>query len=365
MTQEAKRTLIFAFLKFLRDEIKQENISADLKESLEVASQCLESSYEISLEDEICKNNFDAGIDLLAYAEKNVIKRELPADLKEKADKHKTEGNELMKQEKFKEALEQYNKAIEIDKNNAVYYCNRAAAYSKLSDFTNSIEDCKNALKIDPSYGKAWGRLGLALLSNNQFEEAFEAYNKAIQLEPANDGYKQNLKIVEEKLKNLSFGAGQAHGGHSHGLPDMGGLGGMMSMFNNPQFMNMANQLMSDPQMQNVMSSLVNNMFGPRGGQAEPGSGTAASETTPAAAPEMESALPPGAGLPPFPGGMGGFDTIFQSAQQLASQINTINPDLVEQMRSQIRERMTTPGEPGAAPGSEPAPAEKKDEAPK
>ena len=35
MTQEAKRTLIFAFLKFLRDELKQENINADLKESLE------------------------------------------------------------------------------------------------------------------------------------------------------------------------------------------------------------------------------------------------------------------------------------------------------------------------------------------
>ena len=30
-----------------------------------------------------------------------------------------------MKQEKFKEALDAYNKAIEIDKSNAVYYCNR------------------------------------------------------------------------------------------------------------------------------------------------------------------------------------------------------------------------------------------------
>jgi hypothetical protein len=41
----------------------------------------------------------------------------------------------------------------------------------------------------------------LALLSNNQNEEAYEAYTKAIQLEPTNEGYKQNLKIVEEKLR--------------------------------------------------------------------------------------------------------------------------------------------------------------------
>jgi len=306
MSLEAKRTLVYAILKFLKDELKEETISADFKESLEVASQCLESAFEIAVDDEICKNNFDSGINLLEIAEKNVIRRELAPELKERADKHKTEGNELMKQEKFKEALEQYNKAIEIDKNNAVYYCNRAAAHSKLSDFTSSIEDCKIALKIDPSYGKAWGRLGLALLSNNQFEEAYEAYNKAIQLEPTNDGYKQNLKIVEEKLKNVSF--------NPSGLPDMSQFGNMMSMFNNPQFMNMATQLMADPQMQNVMSNLVTNMFGQTGPEstASNDSGATANEPT------------------------GGFDTILQSAQQWASQMNSMNPEFVQQMRDRL-----------------------------
>ena len=81
----------------------------------------------------------------------------------------------------------------------------------------------------------------MALLSNNQIEESYEAYNKAIQLEPTNEGYKQNLKVVEERLKSMS-----AEGQDS----PFGNLGGMMSMFNNPQFMNMARQMMSDPQMQ-------------------------------------------------------------------------------------------------------------------
>jgi hypothetical protein len=101
----------------------------------------------------------------------------------------------------------------------------------------------------------------LAFLSNNQIEEAYEAYNKAVTLEPANEGYKQNLKIVEDKLKSL-------HGAAGAGpvclflkliglytllfLKDMGGMGGFMSMFNNPQFINMATQMMSDPQMQNL-----------------------------------------------------------------------------------------------------------------
>ena len=53
------------------------------------------------------------------------FQREIPEELKEKANVYKNEGNELMKQEKFAEALDAYNKAIDIDKHNAVFYCNR------------------------------------------------------------------------------------------------------------------------------------------------------------------------------------------------------------------------------------------------
>ena len=35
MSLEAKRTLIYAILKFLKDELKQDTITADFKESLE------------------------------------------------------------------------------------------------------------------------------------------------------------------------------------------------------------------------------------------------------------------------------------------------------------------------------------------
>lgn len=317
MSLEAKRTLIFAILKFLRDETKAESITPDLKESLEVASQCLESAYEISIDDAICKDNFDSGLNLVEIAEKSVIKKVIAPEMKEKADKLKNEGNELMKAEKFTDALEKYKQAIEIDSSNAVYYCNRAAAYSKISDFTNSIEDCKNALKIDPSYSKAWGRLGLALLSNNQYEEAFEAYSKAIQLEPTNDGYKQNLKIIEDKLKTQAA-AGGIPG--IPGMPDMGGLGNMsnmMGMFNNPQFMNMATQLMSDPQMQNVMSNLVTNMF------QQPGAATGEAASTSEGTPAPEAPAP-------------GFDQILNSAQQFAMNMNAQNPEFVAQMRERM-----------------------------
>lgn len=49
----------------------------------------------------------------------------LTDDMRQQADKFKNDGNELMKQEKYKEALGAYNAAIHIDGHNAIYYCNR------------------------------------------------------------------------------------------------------------------------------------------------------------------------------------------------------------------------------------------------
>lgn len=47
-----------------------------------------------------------------------------------------------------------------MDSTNAVYFCNRAAARSKLNNHAGAVEDCSMALHIDPSYSKAYGRLG-------------------------------------------------------------------------------------------------------------------------------------------------------------------------------------------------------------
>ena len=81
---------------------------------------------------------------------------------KEEAERLKTEGNNLMRTEKFVDALDMYSKAINLDGGNPVFYCNRAAAHSKMNNHHLAIEDCQRAIDMDPSYSKAYGRMGLA-----------------------------------------------------------------------------------------------------------------------------------------------------------------------------------------------------------
>lgn len=122
------------------------------------------------------------------------------------AESFKCQGNEFMKQDKYKEAYDSYTRAIEIDDNNAIYYSNRAAASSKLGDHKAALEDSKEAVEIDSTYSKAYGRMGLAYASMHDHQRAKDALSKAVELDPNNESYRNNLKIAEEKLRTPVYG---------------------------------------------------------------------------------------------------------------------------------------------------------------
>ena len=185
---------------------------------------------------------------------------------KEEAERLKTEGNNLMRTEKFQEALDMYTKAIELDGSNPVFYCNRAAAHSKMNNHHLAIEDCQRAIDMDPSYSKAYGRMGLAHSSLNKHKEAVDNFKKALELEPDNESYKSNLQIAEDKV---SSGVSPGNAGFPGMFPGMGGPGGKMTNYNvrnllislgmdlgaflnNPALMNMATTMLSDPNMQQM-----------------------------------------------------------------------------------------------------------------
>jgi small glutamine-rich tetratricopeptide repeat-containing protein alpha len=81
------------------------------------------------------------------------------------------------------------------------------------------------------------------------FEEAIDAYERGLRLDPGNASMKQSLSAAKQKLSESGGGSSSAattRGGGipgmgEGGLPDLGGMGGLASMMNNPMFMSMGN----------------------------------------------------------------------------------------------------------------------------
>lgn len=292
-----------SIVNFLKQQLEGDGLSMDSRESVEVSVQCIETAFDLRSEDAA------RGVDLL-----QLIRQQgngASAAHKAEAEKLKNEGNDLMKTEKYREALDKYTKAIELDPRNSVFFCNRAAAHFKLNEHETAVADCMAALAIQPDYGKAHGRLGLALTALERHREARAAFARASQLEPENESYRQNLRLADERLAQRG----------ERGAMDLTGL------LQNPALLNMATEMLSDPNMQNLISGLMTN-------------------TTATAAAGARG--PAGAGGVGGAGAAGGMSALLEAGQALAQHMQAANPELVEQLRRQVR--------PPAGPGSGPNP---------
>jgi tetratricopeptide (TPR) repeat protein len=87
---------------------------------------------------------------------------------------------ERMETKNWKGALEDYNKAIEIDSTNEEYVLNRGLVKEKLKDFAGAYEDYSKAIVFKPDYEKAWLNRGNLLSRQNKLKEAIEDYTIAI-----------------------------------------------------------------------------------------------------------------------------------------------------------------------------------------
>lgn len=67
----------------------------------------------------------------------------------------RAQGNDLFKAGKFAEASVAYGEGLKYEPSNPVLYCNRAACWSKLGWWAKAVEDCNEALRVQPNYTKA------------------------------------------------------------------------------------------------------------------------------------------------------------------------------------------------------------------
>ncbi|XP_072055600.1 uncharacterized protein [Arachis hypogaea] len=123
-------------------------------------------------------------------------------NLKNLAESLKSLGNKAMQSKQYHDAIELYNCAIAVHEKSAVYYCNRAAAYTQLKKYDEAIQDCLRSIEIDPNYSKAYSRLGLVYYAQGNYSFAIDkGFRKALLLDPNNEAVKENIRVAEHKLR--------------------------------------------------------------------------------------------------------------------------------------------------------------------
>ncbi|XP_042014026.1 outer envelope protein 64, mitochondrial-like [Salvia splendens] len=112
----------------------------------------------------------------------------------------KEKGNASYKGKQWNKAASYYTQAIELNKSNATYYCNRAASFLELGCFQKAEEDCSKAISLDKKNVKAYLRRGAARESLGLHRAALQDFKHALVLEPQNkaagEAEKRLLKLI-------------------------------------------------------------------------------------------------------------------------------------------------------------------------
>ncbi|RXG61531.1 Small glutamine-rich tetratricopeptide repeat-containing protein 2 [Armadillidium vulgare] len=107
-----------------------------------------------------------------------------PNSDEEKVLELKAKGNECVKTGNYAEAVLHYTHAIKLNENIPQLYSNRSHAFLKLQHFYYALQDAKEAIRLDPTWYKAYYRQGEVEFAAKHYTEALQSYQKASQIYP-------------------------------------------------------------------------------------------------------------------------------------------------------------------------------------
>ncbi|MBY0549782.1 MAG: tetratricopeptide repeat protein [Candidatus Obscuribacterales bacterium] len=85
---------------------------------------------------------------------------------------------------RWHDAIDDFDKAIELQPGNALSLSHRGYAYAKLSNFEEALSDFSAALSIDSGLSLAYNYRGFVLNQRKDFDAAIEDFTKAVELSP-------------------------------------------------------------------------------------------------------------------------------------------------------------------------------------
>ena len=125
-----------------------------------------------------------------------VIKDVIEQKVKREAAIYFFKGISFEKKGQYDQAIKDYTKAIEVNPRFAGAYSNRGRAYDKEGQFDQAIKDFTKAIEVNPRFAGAYYNRGLAYKHKDQYDQAIIDYTKAIKVNPRFAGAYSNRGVV-------------------------------------------------------------------------------------------------------------------------------------------------------------------------
>jgi tetratricopeptide (TPR) repeat protein len=115
----------------------------------------------------------------------------------ENALAHLNKGKDLFAENKWDEAIAEFDKALAINKDLAEAYYYRGSAYIYKGDFDKAITDNDQAIRLNPNYVEAYSNRGFAYAKKGDNDRAIADLTQAIRIDP-------NFVIAYTNRANIS-----------------------------------------------------------------------------------------------------------------------------------------------------------------
>lgn len=217
------------------------------------------------------------------------------------AEVFKMKGNDAISTKDYDDAVAHYEKALSLSSNGPkshIYHANLAAALTHLKKYDQVVQHCEDAVSLNPSYAKAFSRMGHGHYCLNDYDAAIQSYRRGLEVDPSNTACLEGVEVAETAqtqeaeastrampntagmpsgMPDLSgltamMGGGSGAGGNTGGgMPDLSGLAAMMGggsgggmpdlsgLMQNPAMRDMAAGMMQNPQMMEMAKNMMQN----------------------------------------------------------------------------------------------------------
>ena len=211
-------------------ELKKDYIKI-LIENVKLTDALAYITKEVNFEDKIKDEEFDYLIALTLYFDGQYEKAKKQINLAKNKNNNnnnqkyeellkkvneieavKNKANELFKQKKYEEAIEEYTKVLEFDpsnkKFNSLILANRALCYQKLNKHKEALRDSNLSVKLNPYYARGYVKRGNVYMELKMYDDAKLDFQKAKELDPSVsgvEGYLNDAKNQAEKARKRDY----------------------------------------------------------------------------------------------------------------------------------------------------------------